>query len=203
MSVAEDLIRSEVGHYCKRRLYSFRSGLFGAQSGSQGLIRCRGRSRNSPVRATTGQKTEDLDSQPPSEILRLNVDGSFHNSNGTAGIGGIIRDNCGRLFLAFAFATTTNSAIEAEICISSIPVTLGKSLRITRSSPLRLLLHFSFYYPSSPNPQSLQAPTWHLQRSHLLGHRSNPKRIRMAIFCLQSPHPWNPPSFKALQPHCL
>ncbi|KAJ8642144.1 hypothetical protein MRB53_018838 [Persea americana] len=46
---------------------------------------------------------------------KLNVDGSFHTSNGTAGIGRIIRDSCGRLLLAFASATTTNSAIEAEM----------------------------------------------------------------------------------------
>ncbi|KAJ8615688.1 hypothetical protein MRB53_035060 [Persea americana] len=52
---------------------------------------------------------------PPPGTHKLNVDGSFHIANGTAGMGGIIHDCRGRLVQAFACAITANSAIEAEM----------------------------------------------------------------------------------------
>lgn len=54
-------------------------------------------------------------SAPPSTCHKLNIDRSFNQTFGTAGISGIIRDNQGELIQTFACATAAKSPLEAEM----------------------------------------------------------------------------------------
>ncbi|XP_042043418.1 uncharacterized protein LOC121788890 [Salvia splendens] len=52
---------------------------------------------------------------PDQPWLKLNMDGSFNESNGKAEREGLIRDHSGRLLVAFALPLTAHSALEAEL----------------------------------------------------------------------------------------
>lgn len=47
--------------------------------------------------------------------LKLNFDGSFHESSRKAGIGGLIRDSMGKLIMAYTAEAPANHPLEAEL----------------------------------------------------------------------------------------
>ncbi|RWR84193.1 germin-like protein subfamily 1 member 17 [Cinnamomum micranthum f. kanehirae] len=52
---------------------------------------------------------------PPPAVHKSNIDWSFAYANGTAGIGGILRNEHGQLIQAFACAIVARWSLEAEL----------------------------------------------------------------------------------------
>ncbi|RWR76325.1 hypothetical protein CKAN_00476400 [Cinnamomum micranthum f. kanehirae] len=59
---------------------------------------------------------------PPPGWVKLNFDGSFNQATGKAGIGGLIRDPCGNMFMAFSAEVHAKLPLESEILVKELDV---------------------------------------------------------------------------------
>jgi len=89
--------------------------------------------------------------EPPLDgWVKLNVDGSYHELTGEAGVGVVARDRCGTvIFTAWKYFEKCGSAAEAEIIALCGRSSLGKSLGSV-SSNNRIRLCKSYIFTEKP-----------------------------------------------------